>query len=77
MESGFLKHLQFLNVTEAVGVIEESGIGSGRNTAAHSLIVVHEPEPYLVEIPPRDFIRRCPVVIEGAMVVAVWLVVLH
>ena len=56
VEAGFLQHLELEDVAEAVGLVDEAGVGSGRDAAAHLLVVVHELEPDLVEVAPLDLV---------------------
>ena len=77
MEAGFLQHLQLVDVAEAVGLVDEAGVGAGRDAAAHLLVVVHQLEPHLVEVAPRDFVFGRPVVPVRAVVRAARRVEVH
>ncbi len=69
-----LAKLQLVDVAEAVGAVDEAGIRAGGDAPAHFLVIVHQPEPHLIKIPPRDFIVRGPVIPVGAVVRAARLV---
>ena len=67
MEAGFLDQLHFVDVAEAVGVVDEGGIRAGGDAAAHLLVIVQQAEPDLVEVAPGDLVVERPVIPVGAV----------
>ena len=77
MEARFLQQLQLMDVAEAPQVVDVCRVVAGGHAAAHLLVVVQQPEPDLVEVPPRDFVGGRPVEVVRAVVDAARRVEVH
>src|SRR5262245_16453979 len=51
-----------MDMTEAKGAIDEGCILAGSHATAHFLIIVEQPEPDLIEVPPGNLVGRCPII---------------
>ena len=76
-EAGFAEEFELLDISEAVGLVDEAGVGTGGDVAACVFEVFEEVFPDAVVPVVGVLVFRGPVVVVGAVVFAVGLVVLH
>ena len=77
METGFPKQLELADVREAKELVDESGIRARGHDTAAVLVVVEEPHPPNVEVPPGNFLLGAPVKPIRAMRIPAGLVEIH